>query len=118
MTKPLEEGWSQRGLPTNEAADVAESMVICATANRAANTRTHHNAKLPFAGKILWVGGGKSYEIEDNIQRLEPRWLGAENSQELARSQEYLATSGLERNDNISMRSKKTVLRRAPTRQR
>lgn len=48
---------------------------------------------MPFAGKILFVAGGESYEIEDALQRLEPQWLGAENSRILERGQAYLMSS-------------------------
>jgi len=42
----------------------------------------------------VWVGGGESYEIEDRIQALKPRWLGEENSKDLAKGQEFLAAAG------------------------
>lgn len=69
-------------------------MLICATANRGQNEQTHKNAALPFAGKIIWVGGGGSYEIEDRIQALESQWLGEENSKVLIKGQEFLAKRG------------------------
>ncbi|KAJ5936001.1 15-hydroxyprostaglandin dehydrogenase [Penicillium verhagenii] len=93
MSAAISEGWYRLQLPTNEAADVATSILICATANRSDNAEeTHINADLPFAGKILWVGGGKTFEIEDRIQALEPQWLGSENSKELKKGQTYLAS--------------------------
>ncbi|KAJ5746173.1 15-hydroxyprostaglandin dehydrogenase [Penicillium odoratum] len=91
MVLAIEEGWYERGLPTNEAADVARSILLCATANRGSNGITHSGAVLPFAGKIVFVAGGESYEIEDRIQSLEPQWLGEENSRVLFKGQEYLA---------------------------
>lgn len=94
MAKPLEEGWMKNKLPSNEASDIAETIAICATANRGDGSFLHKGVELPFAGKIVWVGGGKSYEIEDRIQALEPQWLGRENSSVLARGQEYLAQFG------------------------
>ncbi|KAJ5636280.1 NAD(P)-binding protein [Penicillium longicatenatum] len=87
----IEQGWYERGLPTNEAADVARAILLCATANRGLNGNTHGGARLPFAGKIVFVAGGESYEIEDRIQNLEPKWLGEENSRVLLKGQEYLA---------------------------
>lgn len=87
----IEQGWYERGLPTNEAADVARSILLCATANRDSNGISHGGARLPFAGKIIFVAGGESYEIEDRIQSLEPKWLGEENSKMLFKGQEYLA---------------------------
>jgi hypothetical protein len=92
MAKALEDGWAKLGLPTNEASDVADSILICATANRSPETGlTHVNTRIPFAGKILYASGGKTYEIEDHIQELEPKWLGEENSRVLAKGQEFLA---------------------------
>lgn len=91
MVKGLEDGWAKLHLPMNTAEDVAWAIVICATANRGDSGQTHSGVVLPFEGKLVWVGGGESYEIEDNLQRLEPQWLGEENSRELARGQAYLS---------------------------
>jgi hypothetical protein len=90
LVKGIEAGWYAQGLPTNEPEDVAKAIVLCASANRGPHGTTHHGARLPFAGKILWVGGGKPYEIEDRLQGLEPEWLGKENSAILAQGQAYL----------------------------
>ena len=92
MVKGIEIGWAEKGLPENQPGDVAMGIVMCATANRGGDGQTHGGAALPFEGKIVWVGGGKSYEIEDNIQRLEPQWLGEENSRVLAKGQAYLSS--------------------------
>jgi hypothetical protein len=95
MVKGIEQGWYDINLPTNEPADVARAIVICATANRSADkTTTHPGAKLPFVGKILWIGGSNAYEIEDRLQELEPEWLGKENSEVLAKGQAFLASKG------------------------
>lgn len=93
MVRGIEQGWYEKNLPTNEPADVARAIVLCATANRGTTT-SHPGAKLPFAGKILWIGGGKAYEIEDRLQELEPEWLGRENSAVLARGQAFLEAEG------------------------
>ncbi len=90
MVLGIEKGWDEQKLPANSPEDVARAMLICATANRGDNKKTHKNAKLPFTGKILYVAGGESYEIEDNIQDLEPQWLGKENSEKLALGQAFL----------------------------
>ncbi|KAF2199967.1 putative 15-hydroxyprostaglandin dehydrogenase [Delitschia confertaspora ATCC 74209] len=99
----IERGWYALGLPVNLPEDVARSIILCATANRSHKPTpdspqspqnpqtTHPGAKLPFEGKIVWVAGGESYEIEDAIQALEPQWLGEENSRVLAKGQAYLA---------------------------
>lgn len=78
-------------LPVNEPEDVARTMLICAAANRGINNETFEGAKLPFFGKILYVAGGESYEIEDRMQELEPDWLGEENSRSFAIGQAYLS---------------------------
>jgi hypothetical protein len=91
MVTGIEAGWRKLGLPENEPADVARAIVICATANRGVKGQTHEGAVLPFEGKILHVGGGESYEIEDRIQALEPQWLGEENARVLAKGQAFLA---------------------------
>ncbi|GAD94989.1 15-hydroxyprostaglandin dehydrogenase, putative [Paecilomyces variotii No. 5] len=90
LVNAIEGGWYKLGLPTNEPADVARAIIICATANRGTGGKTHGGAVLPFAGKILYISGGKSYEIEDKLQELEPVWLGKENSEVLAKGQAYL----------------------------
>ncbi|KAJ5674637.1 NAD(P)-binding protein [Penicillium maclennaniae] len=92
MVLGIEKGWYERGLPVNEPEDVGRAILICATANRGTDGLTHQGARLPFAGKIVYVSGGESYEIEDGIQKLEPNWLGKENSQILEKGQEYLAS--------------------------
>jgi hypothetical protein len=93
MVKGIEKGWAELELPANEPKDVALSIVTCATANRGRNSKIHRGANMPFAGKILYVAGGKSYEIEDALQRLEPQWLGEENSRVLEIGQAYLMSS-------------------------
>ncbi|KAH7124140.1 putative 15-hydroxyprostaglandin dehydrogenase [Dendryphion nanum] len=94
LVKGIEDGWSKLGLPENEADDVARSIVLCATANRGNKDEVHPGAKMPFAGKILWIAGGEAYEIEDAIQELEPQWLGEENSRILAKGQKFLSSQG------------------------
>ncbi|KAH7390371.1 putative 15-hydroxyprostaglandin dehydrogenase [Cadophora sp. MPI-SDFR-AT-0126] len=55
----------------------------------------HEGAALPFTGKILFVAGGQSYEIEDKMDELEPVWLGRENSEVLVKGQEFLMRDGV-----------------------
>jgi hypothetical protein len=89
MAAGITQGWQELGLPANEPEDVAKAMLICATANGESESQ-HDGAKSPFHGKILYVSGGKSYEIEDSMQALEPSWLGEKNSEQLAAGQAYL----------------------------
>ncbi|KAN0089093.1 putative 15-hydroxyprostaglandin dehydrogenase [Hyaloscypha variabilis] len=85
---------TKRNLPQNEPGDVGKAIILCATANRGAEKGGHRGAATPFAGKIVWVAGGESYEIEDNLQRLEPKWLGERNSEVLRMGQEFLMSEG------------------------
>jgi hypothetical protein len=95
MVQGIRQGWEARGLPANEPDDVAEAMLICATAKVGTQTGpTHGGAQIPFSGKILFIAGGKSYEIEDAMQALEPEWLGRENSRALRVGQGYLMSPG------------------------
>lgn len=93
MVKGIEKGWAELKLPANEPKEVAMSIVACSTANRGKDGKTHNGVVLPFAGKILYVSGGESYEIEDALQMLEPEWLGRENSKVLEIGQAYLLNS-------------------------
>ncbi|CAH0020302.1 unnamed protein product [Clonostachys rhizophaga] len=88
LTSGIAVSWEELDLPMNEPEDIATSMLICATANGSGGR--HPGSVLPFHGKILYVAGGKSYEIEDNLQKLEPQWLGEENSRMLAKGQDFL----------------------------
>ena len=93
MVTGIEQAWADHGLPINEAADVANAILICATANRSLGLESeqkHEGAALPFNGKFVYVARGKSYEIEDRIQALEPGWLGRENSEAVTKGEEFL----------------------------
>jgi hypothetical protein len=92
MVKGIERGWKKEGLPENEPEDVGKAIILCATANR--GDGKHEGAVTPFAGKLVWVAGGESYEIEDNLQRLEPEWLGKKNAEVLKRGQDFLMAEG------------------------
>lgn|SRR5687767_2220246 len=89
MAAGIAQGWLELGLPANEPGDIARAMLICATANRQSDFQ-HEGAKIPFHGKILYLSGGKPFEIEDRMQALEPFWLGENNSERLAAGQAYL----------------------------
>jgi hypothetical protein len=41
-------------------------------------------------GKSMYVEGRRAWEIEKNLDRLEPQWLGKEPSRTLAKGQEAL----------------------------
>lgn len=71
------DAWLAAGLPANSPLDVAKvtAGVLC-----------QHGMN----GKSMYVEGGRAWEIEDNLDRLEPQWLGEEPSKSLAKGQEVL----------------------------
>ncbi|KAK0124482.1 hypothetical protein ONS95_009434 [Cadophora gregata] len=89
MTKGIAPAWQQENLPYNKAQDVANAMLICVMANQKLGV-SDDGRKDPFHGKIIFVGGGNSYEIEDRLQNLEPDWLGRENSRVVELGQQFL----------------------------
>lgn len=101
MVAGIESGWRELSLPENTPQDVAKAILICCTASRGVskfNTKTlepekkeiHEGANLPFEGKIVFVGGGEAWEIEEKMDSLEPEWLGEENSRVLKKGQDFL----------------------------
>ncbi|EJU00087.1 NADP-binding protein [Dacryopinax primogenitus] len=91
MVEGIETLWDKASLPTNEPSDIAMCIATAATANNDPKSR-HPGAATPFNGKALFISGGRFYEIEDNIDRLEPEWLGAQNSRDLFKGQEVLGS--------------------------
>ena len=77
MVTGIQDAWLRAGLPANTPLDVAKVMagVLC---------------KEELNGKSMYVEGGRAWEIEENLDRLEPQWLGEEPSQSLARGQAVL----------------------------
>lgn len=94
MVKGIEAGWRSLNLPENAPEDVGKAILLCATAERGKERHKGTQNMRPFAGKIVWVSGGEAYEIEDNLQSLEPKWLGEENSRVLRRGQDFLMSEG------------------------
>lgn len=75
--KKIEQQWTQASLPTNtprEVSTVATGMLADQSLN----------------GKSMFVEGGRAWEIEENIERLEAQWLGDAPSKALAAGQELL----------------------------
>lgn len=62
--------WKKENLPVNTPLDVAKIALGVACE--------------------IYVEGGRGWEIEDNINRLEPQWLGEEPSKSLAKGQQLL----------------------------
>lgn len=79
MVKGIQDGWFKAGLPVNRPLDVAKVMA-----------RVLGDKELN--GKSMFVEGGRAWEIEANIDRLQPQWLGEENSRTLLRGQQVLGS--------------------------
>ena len=73
----IEKDWKRANLPVNTPLDVGRIMagVVC---------------QAGLNGKAMYVEGGRGWEIEDNIDRLEPQWLGVEQSETLKKGQQVL----------------------------
>ncbi|KAK5045630.1 hypothetical protein LTR84_008999 [Exophiala bonariae] len=89
MTKGIAPAWKGSGLPYNVAQDVANAMLYAVMAN-VKSSPSDTGSRGQFHGKVIFVGGGKSYEIEDRLQTLEPHWLGEANSRILEKGQAFL----------------------------
>ncbi|KAL4772944.1 hypothetical protein BDW60DRAFT_216162 [Aspergillus nidulans var. acristatus] len=79
MVKGIQDGWIKAGLPMNSPMDVARitaAVLGDATLN----------------GTSMYVEGGRAWEIEANLDRLEPAWLGEEPSKSLAKGQAVLGS--------------------------
>ncbi|KAL4751779.1 hypothetical protein BDW72DRAFT_202838 [Aspergillus terricola var. indicus] len=79
MVKGIQEGWVRAGLPMNSPMDVAR--VTAAVLGDAT-----------LNGTSMYVEGGRAWEIEANLDRLEPAWLGEEPSKSLAKGQAVLGS--------------------------
>ena len=73
----IEEEWKAAKLPVNQPVDVGK-VIVDVTRSEGLN------------GKAFYIEGGRAWEIEDNIERLEPQWMGEEPSRSLAKGQEVL----------------------------
>ncbi|MCJ1390613.1 hypothetical protein MMC18_003474 [Xylographa bjoerkii] len=73
----IEEEWYKAKLPVNQPVHVAK-VIMDVTRSEGLN------------GKAMYIEGGRAWEIEDNLNRLEPHWMGEEPSRSLAKGQELL----------------------------
>ena len=73
----IEDSWYAAKLPVNQPSNVAKVLLDV--------TQTTH-----IHGKAFYIEGGRAWEIEDNINRLEPQWLGEKQSEDLERGQQTL----------------------------
>ncbi|KIV93043.1 hypothetical protein PV10_04288 [Exophiala mesophila] len=86
MTSLIEDKWLEAGLPVNQPGDIAQ-IIAGLTAIAGLN------------GKAIYAEGGRGWEIEDNLNRLQPQWLGEEPSASLEEGQKALMEwSGLMKN--------------------
>ncbi|KAJ5679950.1 hypothetical protein N7462_008194 [Penicillium macrosclerotiorum] len=75
--KKIEQQWKQASLPTNSPREVS-------------TVATGILSDQSLNGKSMFVEGGRAWEIEENIERLEAQWLGEAPSKALAAGQELL----------------------------
>lgn len=78
MVNGIQDGWFKAELPVNTPMDVAKI-----TAELLVDPQLN--------GKSMYVEGGRGWEIEENLDRLESQWLGEEPSRSLAKGQAVLA---------------------------
>jgi NAD(P)-dependent dehydrogenase (short-subunit alcohol dehydrogenase family) len=79
MTAGIREKWKEHKLPMNDPAGVA-ALIIGTVLENGMN------------GKAIYIEGNRGWEIEDNLERLEPQFLGEEQSRELNRGQELMGS--------------------------
>lgn len=77
MVKGVHDAWMKANLPCNSPADVGY-IIAGVVADPSLN------------GTSMYVEGGRAWEIEANLDRLEPEWLGEEPSRSLAKGQAVL----------------------------
>lgn len=75
--KKIEQQWTQASLPTNSPREVS-TVATGVLSDQSLN------------GRSMFVEGGRAWEIEENIERLEAQWLGEAPSKALAIGQELL----------------------------
>lgn len=77
MVTGVEPIWRKEGLPLNSPMDVANIMAqIC--------------MERDMNGKSMYVEGGRAWEIEELLDKLEPQWLGEQPSKSLVQGQRVL----------------------------
>ncbi|KAL2822445.1 hypothetical protein BJX63DRAFT_441119 [Aspergillus granulosus] len=79
MVKGVQDAWYKAGLPVNSPLDVGK-VIAAVLGDEGLN------------GASMYVEGGRAWEIEKNLDRLESQWLGEEPSQSLARGQAVLGS--------------------------
>lgn len=77
MVAGIEDQWRKANLPVNSPLSVAK--IIAGVLSRP-----------DLNGTTMYVEGGRAWEIEQNIDRLQPQWLGEEPSASLEKGQATL----------------------------
>jgi len=77
----VRERWVKEEMPMNTPDDVARMIVQCA-------------ADKMLNGKAVFVAGGRGFDTEEGIERLQPEWMGKEISATFQRGQEILGLVG------------------------
>lgn len=77
MVAGIEEGWHKANLPVNRPLDVAKVIAGVVSARE-------------LNGVSMYVEGARAWEIERNLDRLQPQWLGEEASRLLEKGQAVL----------------------------
>lgn len=80
--KKIEYQWREANLPINSPSQVA-------------HISTAMLADTSLNGKSMFVEGGRAWEIEQNVDRLESQWLGEAPSKALAAGQELLGDGAI-----------------------
>ncbi|KAM5347491.1 hypothetical protein ACJ41O_010496 [Fusarium nematophilum] len=79
MFANMRDMWVRESLPLNTPDEVARIVVQCT-----ADERIH--------GRAVYVAGGRGFDIEEGIDRLELGWMGETQARDLARGQSILGT--------------------------
>lgn len=77
MVAGIEDGWRKANLPVNQPLDVAKVIAGVVSSPE-------------LNGTSMYVEGGRAWEIERNLDRLQPQWLGEEPSRSLEKGQAVL----------------------------
>jgi len=69
MTAKLADTWQKYNLPVNKPAGVAK-IVLGVASSKGLN------------GRAVYIEGDRGWEIEENIDRLAPQWMGEQQSKD------------------------------------
>jgi short-subunit dehydrogenase len=72
MTAEVAEQWRKHNLPVNEPTGVAEIIVGIAS----------HKG---MNGKAIYIEGNRGWDVEENIDKLSPQWMGEQQTKDFYR---------------------------------